>query len=145
MVVALLSINLYLPMSQSLKDKRMILRGVKDRAGKFNVSVAEIDHHDLWQRATVTGPGLKKFGDERLLKDTPAIHGMIFKVQHLLETQTVKEEPKPSKRRKTRSIRVRDAARFGLICLLQFQNRIAPLARRFKAFKSFNSITSRSG
>jgi hypothetical protein len=36
---------------------------------------------------------------------------MIFKVQHLLETQTVKEEPKPSKRRKTRSIRVRDAAR----------------------------------
>jgi large subunit ribosomal protein L30 len=73
--------------------------------------VKSVSGSDLWQRATVTGLGLKKFGDERLLKDTPAIRGMIFKVQHLLETQTVKEEPKPSKRRKTRSIRVRDAAR----------------------------------
>ena len=29
----------------------MVLRGVKDRLKKFNVAVAEIDHHDLWQRA----------------------------------------------------------------------------------------------
>jgi hypothetical protein len=33
-------------------------------------------------------------------------------------------------------------ARFGLICPLQFQNRIAPLARRFKAFKSFQQFQS---
>ena len=73
--------------------------------------VKSVSGSDLWQRATVTSLGLKKFGDERLLKDTPAIRGMIFKVKHLLVTETVKEEPKPSKRRKTRSIRVRDAAR----------------------------------
>lgn len=73
--------------------------------------IKSVSGSDLWQRATVTGLGLKKFGDERLLKDTPAIRGMIFKVQHLLETKEVKEEPKPSKRRKTRAIRVRDAAR----------------------------------
>lgn len=51
MVVGLLSIELHLPASHSLKDKRMVLRSVKDRLRKFNVAVAEVDHHDLWQRA----------------------------------------------------------------------------------------------
>ena len=51
MIVALLSIELYLPMSGSLKDKRMVLRRVKDRLKAFNVSVAEVAHQDLWQRA----------------------------------------------------------------------------------------------
>jgi uncharacterized protein YlxP (DUF503 family) len=51
MVVGLLSIELHLSGSRSLKDKRMVLRGIKDRLRKFNVAVAEVDHHDLWQRA----------------------------------------------------------------------------------------------
>jgi uncharacterized protein YlxP (DUF503 family) len=51
MVVGLLSIELYLPGSQSLKEKRMVLRRVKDRLAKFNVAVAEVEHQDLWQRA----------------------------------------------------------------------------------------------
>ena len=51
MVVALLSVELHIPGSRSLKDKRMVLRGVKDRLKKFNVSVAEVDYQDLWQRA----------------------------------------------------------------------------------------------
>jgi uncharacterized protein YlxP (DUF503 family) len=51
MVVALLSIELYLPMSGSLKDKRMVLRRVKDRMKPFNVAVAEVAHQELWQRA----------------------------------------------------------------------------------------------
>jgi uncharacterized protein len=51
MVVALLSVELFLPGAQSLKDKRMVLRRVKDRLAKFNVSVSEVAHHDLWQRA----------------------------------------------------------------------------------------------
>jgi uncharacterized protein YlxP (DUF503 family) len=49
--IALLSLELFLPMSQSLKDKRMVLRRLKDRLGAFNVSVAEVAHQDLWQRA----------------------------------------------------------------------------------------------
>ncbi|MGE0362647.1 MAG: DUF503 domain-containing protein [Vicinamibacterales bacterium] len=53
MAVVLLTVDLHFPFAHSLKDKRMILRGVKDRAKKFNVSVAEVDHHDLWQRATL--------------------------------------------------------------------------------------------
>jgi hypothetical protein len=49
--IALLSVECYLPLSQSLKDKRMVLRRIKDRVGAFNVSVAEVAHQDLWQRA----------------------------------------------------------------------------------------------
>ena len=63
------------------------------------------------QLRTILGLGLRKFGQERLLKDTPAIRGMIFKVQHLVSHEIVKEEPKPTVRRKPRHIRNRDAAR----------------------------------
>jgi uncharacterized protein len=51
MVVALLSVELFLPGAGSLKAKRMVLRRVKDRLAKFNVAVSEVEHHDLWQRA----------------------------------------------------------------------------------------------
>ena len=53
MTIALLSIECYLPMSQSLKDKRMVLRRIKDRLQPLNVAVAEVAHQDLWQRATL--------------------------------------------------------------------------------------------
>ena len=51
MTVALLSVECYLPMAQSLKDKRMVLRRIKDRLKAMNVAVAEVAHQDLWQRA----------------------------------------------------------------------------------------------
>ncbi len=53
MTVALLSLELYLPMAQSLKAKRMVLRRLKDRLGALNVAVAEVGHQDLWQRAAL--------------------------------------------------------------------------------------------
>lgn len=51
MTVALLSVELHLPMAQSLKDKRTVLRRLKDRLGVLNVAIAEVAHQDLWQRA----------------------------------------------------------------------------------------------
>jgi uncharacterized protein YlxP (DUF503 family) len=51
MTVALLSVELFLPMSQSLKDKRMVLRRLKDRLGALNVAIAEVAHQEVWQRA----------------------------------------------------------------------------------------------
>ena len=51
MTVALLSIELHFPMARSLKDKRMVLRRLKDRLDPFNVAVAEVGHQDLWQRS----------------------------------------------------------------------------------------------
>jgi uncharacterized protein len=46
-------LELELPFSSSLKDKRRTLRSLKDRLRRKNVSVVESDHQDLWQRATM--------------------------------------------------------------------------------------------
>lgn len=51
MTVGLLLVELHVPGARSLKDKRMVLRRIKDRLKKFNVAVSEVEHHDLWQRA----------------------------------------------------------------------------------------------
>jgi len=51
MVVGLLSLELHLSGARSLKDKRMVLRSVKDRLRRLNVAVAELEHQDQWQRA----------------------------------------------------------------------------------------------
>jgi uncharacterized protein YlxP (DUF503 family) len=53
--VGILSIELWLPGAQSLKDKRMVVRSVKDQlTRRVGASVSEVDHHDLWQRARIT-------------------------------------------------------------------------------------------
>jgi uncharacterized protein YlxP (DUF503 family) len=54
MAIGLLTLEIYIPDSRSLKDKRQVLRSLKDRLrGRYNVAVAELDHHDSWQRAQV--------------------------------------------------------------------------------------------
>jgi uncharacterized protein len=54
MAIGLLTLEIYIPDSRSLKDKRQVLRSLKDRLrGRFNVAVAELDHQDSWQRAQV--------------------------------------------------------------------------------------------
>lgn len=54
MVVGVCTVELWIPESQSLKDKRQILHSLKDRLrGKFNLSVAEVDGQDLWQKAVL--------------------------------------------------------------------------------------------
>ena len=51
MLIGTLIFELYLPGSSSLKEKRIILKSIKDRIrNQFNVSVAEIEFHDKWQR-----------------------------------------------------------------------------------------------
>jgi uncharacterized protein len=52
--VALGTVELHLPDVESLKGKRHVLKGLKQRVrARFEVSVAEVDHHDMWQRATL--------------------------------------------------------------------------------------------
>ena len=51
MRVAVLHVELFIPHALSLKDKRMVLRRLKDRLGAMNVAIAEVAHQDLWQRA----------------------------------------------------------------------------------------------
>jgi uncharacterized protein YlxP (DUF503 family) len=51
-IVGLLSVELFLPYSSSLKEKRLVIKSIKDKVRhKFNVSIAEVDYQDKWQRA----------------------------------------------------------------------------------------------
>ena len=72
MVVGVSSWQLHLPECRSLKEKRMVVRSLKDRVrGRFNVSIAETDHHDTWTRTEITvavAAGDRRFADSVLDK-----------------------------------------------------------------------------
>ncbi|HEX9312796.1 MAG TPA: DUF503 domain-containing protein [Actinomycetota bacterium] len=54
MRAALCSFDLRIPGCSSLKEKRHVVKALTGSLrSKFNVSVAEVDHHDLWQRTTI--------------------------------------------------------------------------------------------
>ena len=51
---AAICFDLHIPQSRSLKAKRAVVRPIVDGLRhRFKVSVAEVDHHDLWQRAAI--------------------------------------------------------------------------------------------
>ncbi len=63
MPIAFLTLELRIEGAHSLKDKRQVVRSLKDRLrNSFNVSVAELDATDLWQRATL---GVVSISDSR--------------------------------------------------------------------------------
>ena|ERR1017187_852622 len=52
--IGLLTLDIHLPNAHSLKEKRHVLSSLKARLqNRFNVAVSELDHQDLWQRATL--------------------------------------------------------------------------------------------
>ncbi len=53
--VGILSAELHFPEAHSLKEKRMHVRSAKDNLqNRFGAAVAEVDHHDVWQRTRLT-------------------------------------------------------------------------------------------
>jgi len=90
MFIGLCTIDLHLPDSQSLKGKRHILRGIKERIRKgFNVAVAE-DGEDLWQRTTLAVATVNN--DKRhinktldlilgLIRRTPSVEILDYKIE----------------------------------------------------------------
>lgn len=72
MIVGILSVSLQVPASQSLKDKRQVVKSIIEKTkNRFNVAVAEIGDHELWQRALigiVTIANEKKFVNQVLDK-----------------------------------------------------------------------------
>ncbi len=67
MPIAYCTLELYLPYSQSLKEKRMILRKAQDRLrARSNFSIAEVDYQDLWQRAKLAAVTVS--GDNSVLE-----------------------------------------------------------------------------
>ena len=54
MFIGVCTIEMHIPDSGSLKTKRQSLRSIKDRIrNKFNVSVAEVEDNDLWQKVSL--------------------------------------------------------------------------------------------
>ena len=72
MVIGLLHLRISLPDARSLKDKRSVIRSMKDRTvARMNVSVAEVGKQDLWQGgqfAFVTIGAEKKIVEQRIAK-----------------------------------------------------------------------------
>jgi uncharacterized protein len=63
MFVGIAKLTLSIPASGSLKDKRQVIRKVIDRTrAKFNVSAAEVEANDLWQKAVL---GFSVIGNDR--------------------------------------------------------------------------------
>ena len=80
MRVGALKIHMEIISSSSLKDKRMVLRGLKQRIrNRFNVSISEIDNHDKWQRTTL--------GISSISHDKQFIEMMFNKIVHYIEQE----------------------------------------------------------
>ncbi len=69
--VGILSFELFFPESHSLKEKRMHLRSVKQQLqNRIGCSIAEVDHHDVWQRSRLTlACATRQAGDAQRLLD----------------------------------------------------------------------------
>jgi uncharacterized protein YlxP (DUF503 family) len=64
-LVALSSLDLRIPGVTSLKEKRRVVKSItQGLRGHFNVAVAEVDHQDQWQRATI---GVSAVSGERFV------------------------------------------------------------------------------
>jgi len=62
MIVGILVIEIMLYESASLKDKRLVVKSMKDRLKKYNVSIAELDYQDKWQRSEI---GIAMIGNQQ--------------------------------------------------------------------------------
>jgi len=72
-IVGTLKLRFVLRESHSLKDKRRVIKSLKDTlANKFNISVAEIDEQDVWQTAVL---GVAAVGT-----DTPFVQSVLTQV-----------------------------------------------------------------
>jgi uncharacterized protein YlxP (DUF503 family) len=75
MPVAYLTLEIHIEGAHSLKDKRQVVRSLKDRLrNSFNISIAEIEATDLWQRATL---GVVSISDYR-----DYLEGLMRNVEH---------------------------------------------------------------
>lgn len=90
MVIGLLTLDLHFPGARSLKDKRQALRSLEARIrNRFNVSIAEVEHQDLWQRArlAVVGVNTDHAHLESTLQSVAGAAGSARDIQ-LLDVQT---------------------------------------------------------
>ncbi|MBI3330692.1 MAG: DUF503 domain-containing protein [Candidatus Omnitrophica bacterium] len=84
MVIGVLQLEVHVPTAQSLKDKRSVIKSLKDQLrGRFNVAVAELDSNETWQRATI---GVSTLGEQRAY-----IEGLLTEVTEWLRSTRLVE------------------------------------------------------
>jgi uncharacterized protein len=89
MTIGIARLTLFLPEAHSLKEKRMVLRRVKDRARqKFNLAIAEVGDNDLWQRAVL---GIAVVGNGRRFVES-ALDEIVRFVRGQAEVTNVERE-----------------------------------------------------
>jgi uncharacterized protein YlxP (DUF503 family) len=81
MVVGILTVSLSIPQANSLKDKRRVIKSIKDRLRNgFNVSVAEIGEQDIW-RTSILGVAV-------ISEDASYANGVLSRVQDLIQDKS---------------------------------------------------------
>jgi uncharacterized protein YlxP (DUF503 family) len=82
MVVAVARITLHIPENHSLKGKRKVVKSLIDKVRhRFPVAIAEVDDHDLWQRA--------QLGLALVSNDSQILDASLTKIMRYLEDQHV--------------------------------------------------------
>ena len=79
MYVASVRVELHLPFIHSLKEKRSVLNRIKDRMRNTGAAVAEVDHHELWQRAAL--------GMAVVAGEADALSGRLSVLREIVERQ----------------------------------------------------------
>jgi uncharacterized protein len=81
MVIGILTVSISIPQANSLKDKRRVVKSLKDRIRNgFNVSVAEIGEQDIW-RAAILGIAV-------ISEDATYANGVLSRVQDLIQNKS---------------------------------------------------------
>src|ERR1700730_7104675 len=89
MRIGLLTLEIQISEAHSLKDKRQVLRSLKDKLrAHFNVAVAELDHQDLWQRSRVGVVSIS--GDGKHLEES--LEAIALESERLLGRDLVSRE-----------------------------------------------------
>ncbi|MEW5806757.1 MAG: DUF503 domain-containing protein [Acidobacteriota bacterium] len=89
MRIGLYTFKIFLPACHSLKDKRRVIKSIKDRMrSRYNVAVSEVDGHDLWQSSTIAIVSVSN--EDSLLEETfQKIHG---EIENMLPGNIIEEK-----------------------------------------------------
>ena len=89
MPIGLLTLEIHIPDARSLKDKRQVLRSLKDRLrAHYNVAVAELEHQELWQRSRVGVVSIS--GDSKYLEES--LEAIVAESERILGRDLVSQE-----------------------------------------------------
>ena len=89
MIIGLLTLEIYIPYSHSLKEKRKSLNKIKDRIkNKFNVAFAELDFMNKWQRSKI---GLVTINSQKSMIEK-IFHKIIVEIEENIEGEILKKE-----------------------------------------------------